>query len=195
MSTALPKLTPLLTLHNAGYSSEGGLDPLYSSESVEAEEDEEELRAFVGNVRLVNGATKHEICQRLMLAFNTPFYAVILVASSVMSEGVDLHLNCRHIIHHDLAWNPSNLEQRIGRVDRIGAKAEYAGKPIHVYLPYVAETQDEKMYRVVTDRENWFNVVMGAAIATDAQTTEKLAERIPLPEAVKKALSIDLSLS
>lgn len=112
-----------------------------------------------------------------------------------MSEGVDLHLNCRHIIHHDLAWNSSNLEQRTGRVVRIGAKAEHAGKPIHVYLPYVAETQDEKMYRVVMDRENWFNVVMGAAIATDAQTTEKLAERIPLPEAVKKALSIDLSLS
>lgn len=77
MSTALPKLTPLLTLHDAGYSSEGGLDPIYGSESVEAEEDEEERRAFVGNVRLVNGATKHEIRQRLMLAFNTPFYPEI----------------------------------------------------------------------------------------------------------------------
>lgn len=166
----------------------------YGGEAVDVEEEEERRHAFVSNVRLVNGATKHETRQRLMLAFNTPFYPEILVTSSVMSEGVDLHLNCRHVIHHDLAWNPSNLEQRTGRVDRIGAKAEHAGKPIHVYLPYVAETQDEKMYRVVMDRENWFNVVMGGTIATDAQTTEKLAERIPLPQAVRDALIIDLSL-
>ncbi len=33
--------------------------------------------------------------------------------------------------------------------------------PIHVYLPYIAATQDEKMYRVVMDRERWFSVVMG----------------------------------
>ena len=31
-----------------------------------------------------------------------------------------------HMIHHDLCWNPSNLEQRTGRIDRIGAKAERA---------------------------------------------------------------------
>ena len=165
----------------------------YGGEAIETEDDEDARRTFVGNVRLVNGATRHETRQRIMLAFNTPFYPEILIASSVMSEGVDLHLNCRHIIHHDLAWNPSNLEQRTGRVDRIGAKAEHAGKPIHVYLPYVAETQDEKMYRVVMDRENWFNVVMGGAIATDAKTTDKIAERVPLPQSVKDALCIDLS--
>ena len=44
-------------------------------------------------------------------------------------------------------WNPSTLEQRTGRIDRIGAKVERCGRPVHVYLPYVAETQDEKMYR------------------------------------------------
>ena len=70
-----------------------------------------------------------------------------------MAEGVDLNLNCRFVIHHDLSWNPSTLEQRPGRVDRIGAKVERCGKSLEVYLPYVATTQDEKMYRVVMDRE------------------------------------------
>jgi hypothetical protein len=42
--------------------------------------------------------------------------------------------------------------QRIGRLDRFGAKAERAGQPIQVYIPYIAETQDEKIYRVVMDR-------------------------------------------
>lgn len=124
-----------------------------------------------------------------MLTFNTPFYPEILVASSAMAEGVDLHLNCRHIIHHDLCWNPSTLEQRTGRVDRIGAKAEAVGQSVQIYLPFIAETQDEKMYRVVMDRERWFSVVMGDDYKVDLQTTDKLAERIPFPAAAANALA------
>lgn len=148
----------------------------------------------VPNVRLVNGSTAPETRARYMLAFNTPFYPEVLVASSVLAEGVDLHLACRHVIHHDLCWNPSTLEQRTGRVDRIGAKAERCGQPIHVYLPYIAETQDEKMYRVVMDRERWFSVVMGEKYQVDARTTEKLADRVPFPEAAAQALAFRLDL-
>ena len=159
------------------------------------EEDElqgEKPERLLPNVRLVNGQTRSDTRQRLMLTFNTPFYPEVLIASSVMSEGVDLHLNCRHIIHHDLCWNPSNLEQRTGRIDRIGAKAERAGESIQVYLPYIAETQDEKMYRVVMDRERWFNVVMGEDYRIDAKTTDKLANRIPFPNAAAHELAFKL---
>lgn len=152
----------------------------------------ERVEKLLPNVRLVNGATKSETRQRLMLTFNTPFYPEILVTSNVLAEGVDLHLNCRYIIHHDLCWNPSTLEQRTGRVDRIGAKSEQCGKSIHVYLPYIAETQDEKMYRVVMDRERWFSVVMGEKYKVDARTVEKLAQRIPFPEAAAKDLAFRL---
>jgi superfamily II DNA/RNA helicase len=130
-----------------------------------------------------------------MLTFNTPFYPEVLVASSVMAEGVDLHLNCRYVIHHDLCWNPSTLEQRTGRIDRIGAKVEHCGQPIHVYLPYISETQDEKMYRVVMDRARWFSVVMGEEYKIDARTTERLANRIPLPESVAAELAFRLEVA
>ena len=149
---------------------------------------------LVPNVRLVNGTTKQDTRQRLMLAFNTPFYPEVLVASSVMAEGVDLHLNCRYIIHHDLCWNPSTLEQRNGRVDRVGAKAENCGKPIYVYLPYISETQDEKMYRVVMDRERWFSVVMGEKFDTSVRSTDKIASRIPLPESLARKLAFRLEV-
>ena len=89
------------------------------------------------NIRLANGLVKQETRQRLMLAFNTPFFPEVLVASSVLAEGVDLHLSCRCVIHHDLSWNPSTLEQRTGRVDRIGAKAETVKRPIEVFLTYI----------------------------------------------------------
>lgn len=127
-----------------------------------------------------------------MLTFNSPFFPEILVASNVMAEGVDLHRFCRYVIHHDLCWNPSTLEQRTGRVDRIGAKVEQCGKSIRVYLPFLAETQDEKQYRVVMDRERWFSVVMGESFRTDARSTEALAERIPLPESLARELAFRL---
>jgi hypothetical protein len=146
------------------------------------------------NVRLANGPVKPVTRRRLLLGFNSPFFPEVLVASSVMAEGVDLHLNCRYIIHHDLSWNPSTIEQRTGRVDRIGAKAERAGKSIQVFWPYVAGTQDEKMFRVVRDRERWFQVVMGEEYKTDELSTDRLADRVPLPEQAAADLAFRLEV-
>ena len=144
------------------------------------------------NVRLANGEVRSETRRRLLLAFNTPLFPEILIASSVLAEGVDLHLHCRYVIHHDLCWNPSTLEQRSGRVDRIGSKAEQVKQSILLYLPYIAATQDEKMYRVVRDRERWFQIVMGEKYEVDEASTDATAERIPLPEAVRKQLALRL---
>ena len=146
------------------------------------------------NVRLANGGVAQSTRQRLMLGFNTPFFPEILVASQVMSEGVDLHTNCRHIIHHDLDWNPASLEQRTGRVDRLNSKSATLGAPITVYEPYLAGTHDEKMFRVVKDRERWFGVVMGSKNPTDERSTEAEAQQIPLPPALSAQLTMDLSL-
>lgn len=146
------------------------------------------------NVRLANGGVRRETRQRLMLGFNTPFFPEVLVASSVMAEGVDLHQDCRHVIHHDLDWNPSTLEQRTGRVDRIGSKAEAAGRPVLIYEPYVGGTHDEKMFRVVKDRERWFGIVMGEGAGNSEVATERLEARVPLPAALAEELTMDLSL-
>ncbi|NUO07900.1 MAG: hypothetical protein HUU08_04350 [Candidatus Brocadia sp.] len=162
----------------------------YTEDELQGEKSER----LLPNVRLINGTTKQETRQKIMLTFNTPFYPDVLVTSSVMAEGVDLHLNCRYVIHHDLCWNPSTLEQRTGRVDRIGAKVEKCGKPIHVYFPFISETQDEKMYRVVMDRERWFKVVMGEKYKLDAKTTEKLASRVPFPEEAAGELMFNLAI-
>ena len=102
--------------------------------------------------------------------------------------------NCRHMIHHDLSWNPSTLEQRTGRVDRIGAKAETVSKSIVIYVPYIGGTQDEKQFWVVMDRERWFQVLMGEEYRTDESFTESAAERVQLPDAAANALAFNLSV-
>ncbi len=160
-----------------------------------AEDERAAAHRLVANVRLVNGGSKPESRRLVMLAFNTPFYPEILIGSSVMAESVDLQMACRHVIHHDLDWNPSVLEQRTGRIDRIGAKAELSGRPIHVYFPYIGGTQDEKKYRVVTDREQWFGITMGGARPpASGLEAERLAARLPLPQAIVSALTLDLGV-
>jgi len=91
--------------------------------------------------------------------------------------------------------NPSILEQRTGRADQIGSKAERCGLPIQVLLPFIGETQDEKMYRVVMDGERWFQVLMGERYRLDLQSTEKMAERVPFPECAASDLAFDLAVT
>ncbi|KAA3623339.1 MAG: ATP-dependent helicase, partial [Proteobacteria bacterium] len=43
----------------------------------------------------------------------------VLVCTDVAAEGVDLQF-CRLVVNYDLPWNPMRIEQRIGRIDRIG---------------------------------------------------------------------------
>jgi hypothetical protein len=147
------------------------------------------------NVRLANGQVARETRQRLMLAFNSPFFPEVLVASSVMAEGVDLHLDCRHVIHHDLDWNPSVLEQRTGRLDRLGSKSEASGRPIQIYEPFLEGTQDEKQFRVVKDRERWFNVIMGERLEFDEWVTDQIEQRVPLPVEAAEQLTLRLEVA
>jgi superfamily II DNA or RNA helicase len=55
--------------------------------------------------------------------FRDPNGPIVLLSSEVGSEGIDLQ-HCRFIINYDLPWNPMRVEQRIGRLDRLGQKAD-----------------------------------------------------------------------
>ena len=156
------------------------------------DENRKESVVTVGNVQVATGATKRDTRLRLMRGFNTPFFPDILVCSQVMGEGVDLQRHCRHVIHHDLAWNPSSIEQRTGRVDRLGCKAE-GQEPINVYLPYLAGAADERQYRVMTERDQWFRVVMGQDEVARLITPDSNAVA-PLPRSIADELSFNLEL-
>ncbi len=48
----------------------------------------------------------------------------ILLATDAASEGVDLQNHCANLIHYEIPWNPNRMEQRNGRIDRHGQRAE-----------------------------------------------------------------------
>lgn len=87
--------------------------------------------------------------QRLIFGFNTPFYPNVLTATSVLQEGVNLHLQCRKVHHYGIAWTPGDNEQRVGRVDRlfgkINAQLERDGNAeLAIHYPYLARSFDEE---------------------------------------------------
>jgi superfamily II DNA or RNA helicase len=48
--------------------------------------------------------------------------ASVLLATDAASLGLNLHAACHLVVNHDLPWSPMRLEQRIGRLDRIGQR-------------------------------------------------------------------------
>jgi superfamily II DNA or RNA helicase len=48
----------------------------------------------------------------------------ILLATDAASEGINLQRHCHRLLHWEIPWNPNRLEQRNGRVDRHGQRAD-----------------------------------------------------------------------
>lgn len=67
---------------------------------------------------LHGGLTRYERTQALA-AFSSNTRSILL-ATDAAGEGLNLHGTCRLVVNLELPWNPMRLEQRIGRVDRIG---------------------------------------------------------------------------
>ncbi|MBB3189740.1 SNF2-related protein [Halomonas cerina] len=82
----------------------------------------------------------------------------VLLSSEVASEGVDLQF-MRFIINYDLPWNPMKVEQRIGRIDRIGQKSP----KINIFSFVYKDTIDDKILNRLFDRLNLFENALGGA--------------------------------
>jgi superfamily II DNA or RNA helicase len=63
----------------------------------------------------------------------------ILLATDAAAEGLNLHRTCRLVVNLELPWNPMRLEQRIGRVDRIGQRRTVHA--VHLVASGTGETQ------------------------------------------------------
>lgn len=74
------------------------------------------------NVLELHGGIKEDRQQTVERFADAPG-GTVLLTSEVGGEGLDLQF-CRIVLNWDLPWNPMKVEQRIGRVDRIGQQAE-----------------------------------------------------------------------
>ncbi len=73
----------------------------------------------------------------------------VMIMTPVGSEGLDFQI-CSNLINFDLHWNPMKIEQRIGRIDRIGQKND----TIHIYNFLVKGSIDENILQTITSKMN-----------------------------------------
>jgi superfamily II DNA or RNA helicase len=148
--------------------------------------------------KLVSDTLATETRERIKEAFNTPFYPTVIVGNKVMQEGIDLHRNCRRLVHHDLVWNPAQLEQRVGRLDRIGClfrREKESGNDLsflEIYYPLINRAIDIRIYRVVKEREKWLNFLLGTPPDDFNRYDLSESPSIPLPSRLSKDLTVKL---
>lgn len=79
----------------------------------------------------------------------------ILISTEAGSQGLNLQF-CNVIINYDLPWNPMKVEQRIGRVHRLGQT-----KDVHIYNFATCNTIEEKILTLLYEKINLFKAVFG----------------------------------
>ncbi|HSZ89368.1 MAG TPA: SNF2-related protein [Acetobacteraceae bacterium] len=79
----------------------------------------------------------------------------ILLCSESGGEGRNLQF-CNTLINFDIPWNPMAIEQRIGRIDRIGQARE-----VFVFNLATAGTIEDQVLRILDEKINMFELVVG----------------------------------
>jgi superfamily II DNA or RNA helicase len=119
---------------------------------------EAQLREAFGDhdhrrIGVLSGVTSAERREQLKRAFNAdpeiePLR--ILICTDAAREGINLQQRCDALIHIDLPWNPSRLEQRNGRIDR---KLQPAKKVFCRYFFYTQRPEDRVLQALVRKTE------------------------------------------
>jgi SNF2 family DNA or RNA helicase len=101
----------------------------------------------------------------------------ILLSTEVGSEGIDLQF-AKYLINYDLPWNPMKIEQRIGRIDRIGQKSD----KIKIINLFYDQTIDSRIYKKLYERLNIFQNTLGNLEVVLGEEIQNLANNILFEE-------------
>jgi len=107
------------------------------------------VRKIIGEqaVVAIHGGVKQEDRQKIQDAFNQNPTVQVLVANDAAGEGINLHESCHLMINYDLPWNPNRLEQRFGRIHRIGQT-----EICHLWNLVAADTREGQVFQTVLEK-------------------------------------------
>ena len=107
------------------------------------------IRDMLGNenaVRTIYGGTNRDERRKTQEEFRNDPEVVVLVATDAAGEGVNLQ-NANLMVNYDLPWNPNRLEQRFGRIHRIGQT-----EVCHLWNIVAAETREGEVFKKLFDK-------------------------------------------
>ncbi|MGN7170710.1 DEAD/DEAH box helicase [Paenibacillus cellulositrophicus] len=100
--------------------------------------------------------------------------AQVMIATEAGGEGINLQF-CHHMINFDLPWNPMRVEQRIGRVHRLGQQND-----VKIYNLSTTGTIEEHILNLLHEKINMFETVIGGL--------DVILERFEKKESFEKSL-------
>lgn len=162
----------------------------------------------------VIGATGENSSSRSPMArkFRMPGYPCVLISTNVFQEGEDLHTFCDSIIHYGISASPIALEQKIGRVDRIGslshralgnATQEHSQHFIKVTYPHIRQSLEFFQVRQASRNLNAFHLSLhkleteSNGYRTELTVKDQLGDGSTIPPQILERLlspfSVDLT--
>lgn len=143
-----------------------------------------------GRILVFTGQTSLEERDRIKIAFNAPFDREpvrILVCTDAAREGLNLQARCHDLIHVDLPWNPSRLEQRNGRIDR---KLQPSRIVTCRYFFYAQREEDRVLDALVRKTE-----VIRRQLGASGEVLRQRMERVLAREGISRADAGNLATS
>ncbi len=97
-------------------------------------------------VRTISGGTNRDDRRKIQEEFRNDPEVIVLVATDAAGEGVNLQ-NANLMVNYDLPWNPNRLEQRFGRIHRIGQT-----EVCHLWNIVANETREGAVFQKLFDK-------------------------------------------
>lgn len=128
----------------------------------------------------IHGGTHRDERRRLQALFRSDPGIRVLVATDAAGEGVNLQ-QANLMVNYDLPWNPNRLEQRFGRIHRIGQK-----EVCHLWNLVAKETREgEVFHRLLKKMENENEALKGRVFDILGEVFEEKSLKDMLIEAIR----------
>ncbi len=148
----------------------------------------ERLRAWNFSVTTLHGGMTMD--ERIRAEHEFRHTSQVMVSTEAGGEGINLQF-CALMVNYDIPWNPTRLEQRIGRIHRYGQRKE-----VHVYNMVAEETIEGRILRKLSDKLDRIRHTLGSDRVFDVlgELVDYLLHGKSLRDLIAEALAQRLTL-
>ena len=111
------------------------------------------------SVAVIHGGVPRDRRRATIAAFNDDPAVRFLLANDAAGEGVNLQRGAHLMVNYDLPWNPNRLEQRFGRIHRIGQT-----EVCHLWNLVASETREGAVYRRLLEKLETARQTLGGKV-------------------------------
>jgi superfamily II DNA or RNA helicase len=111
------------------------------------------------SVVVIHGGIPREARRAAIAAFNSDPLVRVMIANDAAGEGVNLQRGAHLMVNYDLPWNPNRIEQRFGRIHRIGQT-----EVCHLWNLCAANTREGEVYRRLLEKLEEARTALGGKV-------------------------------